>query len=192
MSSSLDGTLLLNAGRPTTSLDVVNTSNRPSRSAPTSTSTRSTPHSTFDRDQAYGKRLDIASGTAVRFGGERRHVSLIPFGGHESFSASTARSTERSAKAMPREIDRARYAALYGPTTGDRVRLADTELIVEVEADRTRLRRRGPSSAAVRPSATAWGQSATAMDVPDLGHHQRLDCRSLGHRPRPTSASKTV
>ena len=34
-------------------------------------------------------------------------------------------------------IDRARYAALYGPTTGDRVRLADTDLWVEVEDDLT-------------------------------------------------------
>jgi len=37
---------------------------------------------------------------------------------------------------MPR-IDRAGYAAMFGPTTGDRVRLADTELFLQVEADRT-------------------------------------------------------
>ena len=37
---------------------------------------------------------------------------------------------------MPR-IDRAGYAAMFGPTTGDRVRLADTDLILQVEADRT-------------------------------------------------------
>ena len=34
-------------------------------------------------------------------------------------------------------IPRSAYASLYGPTTGDRVRLADTELIVEVERDLT-------------------------------------------------------
>jgi hypothetical protein len=34
-------------------------------------------------------------------------------------------------------ISRREYAAMYGPTTGDRVRLADTELWIEVEADRT-------------------------------------------------------
>ncbi|MDJ0654885.1 MAG: urease subunit alpha [Xanthomonadales bacterium] len=34
-------------------------------------------------------------------------------------------------------ISRKAYAAMYGPTTGDRVRLADTDLIVEVESDRT-------------------------------------------------------
>jgi urease subunit alpha len=32
-------------------------------------------------------------------------------------------------------IDRARYVSLYGPTTGDRIRLADTNLLIEVEAD---------------------------------------------------------
>ncbi|MFP5361903.1 MAG: urease subunit alpha [Thermoleophilia bacterium] len=33
-------------------------------------------------------------------------------------------------------IERARYAALYGPTVGDRLRLADTDLWLEVEEDR--------------------------------------------------------
>ncbi|MGE0860024.1 MAG: urease subunit alpha [Gammaproteobacteria bacterium] len=34
-------------------------------------------------------------------------------------------------------LDRRAYAELYGPTTGDRVRLADTALVVEVERDHT-------------------------------------------------------
>ena len=34
------------------------------------------------------------------------------------------------------DISRARYAALYGPTAGDRVRLADTGLFIEIEQDR--------------------------------------------------------
>lgn len=38
---------------------------------------------------------------------------------------------------MPTEIPRAQYAAMYGPTTGDRLRLADTDLIIEVEHDLT-------------------------------------------------------
>ena len=38
---------------------------------------------------------------------------------------------------MPARISRAAYADMYGPTTGDKVRLADTELFVEVEEDRT-------------------------------------------------------
>ncbi len=38
---------------------------------------------------------------------------------------------------MPYRIDRRTYAETYGPTTGDRLRLADTELILEVEKDFT-------------------------------------------------------
>jgi urease subunit alpha len=38
---------------------------------------------------------------------------------------------------MPAKISRAAYADMYGPTTGDRVRLADTDLIIEVERDLT-------------------------------------------------------
>ncbi|NDW45333.1 urease subunit alpha [Ruegeria sp. PrR005] len=38
---------------------------------------------------------------------------------------------------MPARIKRTDYAAMYGPTTGDRVRLADTDLIIEVERDLT-------------------------------------------------------
>ncbi|QDQ10171.1 urease subunit alpha [Streptomyces spectabilis] len=37
---------------------------------------------------------------------------------------------------MP-ELSRAAYADLFGPTTGDRVRLADTDLLVEIEEDRS-------------------------------------------------------
>ncbi|MEQ8902454.1 MAG: urease subunit alpha [Roseovarius sp.] len=38
---------------------------------------------------------------------------------------------------MPHNIPRADYAAMYGPTTGDRLRLGDTDLIIEVERDLT-------------------------------------------------------
>ena len=38
---------------------------------------------------------------------------------------------------MPARLSRAAYADMYGPTTGDRVRLADTELFIEVERDLT-------------------------------------------------------
>ncbi len=37
---------------------------------------------------------------------------------------------------MSSEIERARYNVLYGPTTGDRIRLADTDLLIEVTEDR--------------------------------------------------------
>src|SRR6187401_1072310 len=38
---------------------------------------------------------------------------------------------------MPIKMQRAVYADMFGPTTGDRVRLADTDLIIEVEKDYT-------------------------------------------------------
>ena len=38
---------------------------------------------------------------------------------------------------MAHRIDRASYADMFGPTVGDRVRLADTELFIEVERDHT-------------------------------------------------------
>jgi len=38
---------------------------------------------------------------------------------------------------MSFKIERRAYADMFGPTTGDRVRLADTDLIIEVEKDFT-------------------------------------------------------
>ncbi|MGJ8583641.1 MAG: urease subunit alpha [Marinosulfonomonas sp.] len=38
---------------------------------------------------------------------------------------------------MPAQISRADYAAMFGPTTGDKLRLADTDLVIEVERDLT-------------------------------------------------------
>lgn len=38
---------------------------------------------------------------------------------------------------MATQINRAEYAAMFGPTTGDKLRLADTDLIIEVEKDLT-------------------------------------------------------
>src|SRR5262249_54906787 len=38
---------------------------------------------------------------------------------------------------MPHRMNRAAYAQMFGPTIGDRVRLADTDLIIEVEKDFT-------------------------------------------------------
>ena len=38
---------------------------------------------------------------------------------------------------MSYKMSRAHYADMFGPTTGDKVRLADTDLVVEVEKDFT-------------------------------------------------------
>src|SRR5260370_70797 len=43
----------------------------------------------------------------------------------------------RLIRAMATRLSHAAYAAMFGPTTGDRLRLADTELVIEIEEDRT-------------------------------------------------------
>jgi urease subunit alpha len=68
---------------------------------------------------------------------------------------------------MPYDIDRGRYAGLYGPTTGDRVRLADTDLVIQVEADRT-VYGDEVKFGGGKTIRDGMGQSATATDVPDL------------------------
>src|ERR1700737_3020161 len=56
---------------------------------------------------------------------------------HGASSASTQKSTASWDRAVPTTIPRGAYAAMFGPTTGDRLRLADTELFIEIESDRT-------------------------------------------------------
>src|SRR6266403_3868150 len=38
---------------------------------------------------------------------------------------------------MPNQMNRGAYAQMFGPTVGDKVRLADTDIIIEVEKDHT-------------------------------------------------------
>src|SRR5689334_3224928 len=100
----------------------------------------------FDRKRAKGMRLDIAAGTAVRFEpGQSRTVRLTPYmGAREShgFQGKVSGKLGPIAKVGPSNegptrISRAAYAGMFGPTVGDKVRLADTDLIIEVEKDHT-------------------------------------------------------
>ena len=71
---------------------------------------------------------------------------------------------------MSLEIRRKNYAGLYGPTTGDRVRLADTDLIIEIEKDFT-IYGDEVKFGGGKTVRDGMGQSATARredDVPDL------------------------
>jgi len=77
-----DGTLTLNAGQDAVTVIVANTGDRPVQVGSHYHFAETNPALDFDRDAARGMRLDIASGTAVRFEpGQRREVHLIPFGG---------------------------------------------------------------------------------------------------------------
>lgn len=77
-----DGTLTLNAGADAITMIVANTGDRPVQVGSHYHFAETNPALDFDRAAAHGLRLDIASGTAVRFEpGQRREVQLIPFGG---------------------------------------------------------------------------------------------------------------
>ena len=77
-----EGDLTLNAGRKAIVLMVANTGDRPVQVGSHYHFAETNAALRFDRAQARGMRLDIAAGTAVRFEpGQRREVSLIPFGG---------------------------------------------------------------------------------------------------------------
>ncbi|MBS9718901.1 urease subunit beta [Pseudohalocynthiibacter aestuariivivens] len=76
------GTLTLNAGAQALTLMVANTGDRPVQIGSHYHFAETNPALEFDRSVARGLRLDIASGTAVRFEpGQRREVQLIPIGG---------------------------------------------------------------------------------------------------------------
>ena len=76
------GRLQLNAGRATCEVEVENTADRPIKVGSHYHFYEVNPALAFDHQQAYGYRLDIPSGTAVRFEpGERRRVSLVALGG---------------------------------------------------------------------------------------------------------------
>ena len=118
----------------------------------------------FDRAAAYGKRLDILAGTAVRFEpGDSITVNLVEIGGNkiirggnaicdgpvnpaalpkimEALAAQGFGNEDTSSAPLAKRprtsgIPRDVYARMYGPTVGDLVRLGDTELFVRVESD---------------------------------------------------------
>ena len=76
------GEITLNAGRESKSLEVANTGDRPIQVGSHFHFFEVNRALRFDRAAAYGFRLDIAAGTAVRFEpGEERTVHLVALGG---------------------------------------------------------------------------------------------------------------
>ncbi len=65
---------------------------------------------------------------------------------------------------MPFELDRRTYTRLYGPTVGDRVRLGDTNLLVEVERDE-----------AAYGDEPLWGFGKTIRDAMQMSSRPGLD-----------------
>jgi urease subunit gamma/beta len=80
--TTLPGEILFNEGAERSTLSVANTGDRPIQVGSHYHFYETNPALRFDREQARGKRLDIAPGTAVRFEpGSTREVVLVPYGG---------------------------------------------------------------------------------------------------------------
>ena len=85
--TALPGDIALNAGRPTARLRVVNTGDRPIQIGSHYHFFEVNRALEFDRGAAYGLRLDIPAGTAVRFEpGQVREVALVGFGGRRELT----------------------------------------------------------------------------------------------------------
>ncbi len=77
-----DDPVVINAGRPVTTMRVVNTGDRPVQVGSHYHFGEANPALQFDREEAYGMRLAVPSGTAVRFEpGVDREVVLVPLAG---------------------------------------------------------------------------------------------------------------
>ena len=79
---TLPGEIELNAGRASVTLEVRNTGDRPIQVGSHFHFFETNPSLEFDRAAAYGMRLDVAAGTAVRFEpGQTRTVTLVALAG---------------------------------------------------------------------------------------------------------------
>ncbi|MDT7596548.1 MAG: urease subunit alpha [Pseudonocardiales bacterium] len=126
-------------------LVVLNTGDRPIQVGSHYHLAAANPALEMDRAAATGMRLAVPAGTSVRFEpGLERVVRVVPLGGTRTVPGLRRDAPDPSAAARGTvgagrwTVERSRYAALYGPTKGDRVRLADTNLLVEVTEDRCR------------------------------------------------------
>ena len=79
-----DDPIMCNVGRATTTVAVTNSGDRPVQVGSHFHFFEVNPQMEFNRESAFGKRLNIAAGTAVRFEpGEEKEVELVEFGGNK-------------------------------------------------------------------------------------------------------------
>ncbi|HBH33085.1 MAG TPA: urease subunit alpha, partial [Psychrobacter sp.] len=137
------GEMILNAGRSVQTIEVVNTGDRPIQIGSHYHFYEVNDALSFDRETTKGYRLNILSGTAVRFEpGQAREVELVAIAGKREVYGFAGRvmgpvDIKRTGSTSQKLIDRRIHAEHFGPTTGDKVRLADTNLWLEVEYDLT-------------------------------------------------------
>lgn len=159
------GRIKLNEGRRKIRLTVTSKGDRPIQVGSHYHFIETNPKLEFDRLQARGMRLDIAAGTSVRFEpGDSRTVTLVEIAGNQIIAggndlapgnihdSSITDATLQRLQAggflhveqptadlvlEPLSMDRESYIAMFGPTTGDRIKLGATDLWIEVEKDMT-------------------------------------------------------
>lgn len=156
--------IVINKGRKRIQLRVTNTGDRPIQVGSHYHFVETNPYLSFDRVKAHAMRLDIPSGTAVRFEpGDVKTVTLVAIAGKKTICGGNNFATRvlDLAKTDPMKTMEAKdafshvsepgalevtadtvmaretYISMFGPTVGDRVRLGDTSLWVEVEWDET-------------------------------------------------------
>ena len=129
------GEIEINAGRPTLRVSVANTGDRPIQVGSHYHFFETNAALAFDRGG--GPRLPAQhpgrDGRAIRAGPDAQRRTRRPGRGPGGLWLSG--SCDGGAPAM--KMTRQAYAEMFGPTVGDRVRLADTELWIEVERDFT-------------------------------------------------------
>jgi urease subunit beta len=112
----------INVGRPRRTLAVRNTGDRPIQVASHFHFFEVNRALEFDRDQAFGHRLDIAAGTAVRFeAGDEKAVTLVPLGGKRlihGFNNLVDGWAPPGGDYRPRAVRAARLAREYGFKSG--------------------------------------------------------------------------
>jgi urease subunit beta len=114
----------INLGRPRLKLAVRNTGDRPIQVGSHFHFFEVNRALEFDRLQAFGRRLDIAAGTAVRFEpGDQKDVTLVPFGGKmrvHGFNNLVDGWAPLDGAYRPRFSEAARLAEEYGFMTDGR------------------------------------------------------------------------
>jgi urease len=156
------GDIELNAGRALREISVTNTGDRPIQVGSHYHFLESNAALLFDREQAYGMRLNVPAGSSIRFEpGESKTVTLVEIAGHrrvvsgnrliDGFASAErlpevmarvaargfAHAKAAEVKGAPLRLSRTSYAEVFGPTVGDRVALGDTGLSALVERDFT-------------------------------------------------------
>ncbi|KAK4964646.1 Urease [Elasticomyces elasticus] len=161
-----EGRITLNEGRKRIKLKVVSKGDRPIQVGSHYHFIETNPELEFDRIRAHGYRLDIPAGTSVRFEpGDSKTVTLVQIGGHQvikggnNIASGSIHDISIAEKIIHKlqeggflhvtephrdavhidmaTMERQTYVSMFGPTTGDLVRLGATDLWIKVEKDYT-------------------------------------------------------